>query len=121
MSLPNHLSQNAYANNHSKLESAAQDTFKIINKEAKEAIKDAYHDNGVVPDKDGILDISVSYDGSWQKRGHSSNNGMAAIIDLITGLPIDFEVLSNFCLKCKIASDKPPSEKLEKWQAEHRP
>ena len=55
MNLPNHLSQNAYANNHSKLQSAARDTFKIVNKEAKEAIKDAYHDIGVVPDKDSIL------------------------------------------------------------------
>ena len=119
MNLPNHLSQNAYTSNHLKLQTASKETFKVIVAESRQAIKDAYKDIGVVPDNEGILNVSVSYDGSWQRRGHSSHNGMAAVIDLMTGLPIDFEVLSNFCLKCKIASEKPSSEDLEQWKAKH--
>ncbi len=49
------------------------------------------------------------------------HNGIAAVIDFITDSPIDFEEFSNFTLKCKIASDKPHSEELEKWQAKHGP
>ena len=121
MNMPNHLSQNAYMSNHSKLQTASKETFKVIVAETRQAIKDTYKDIGVVPDKDGVLDVSVSYDGSWQRRGHSSHNGMAAVIDLMTGLPIDFEVLSNFCLKCKISSENTPSEELNQWKAKHEP
>ena len=41
---------------------------------------------------------------------------MASVIDIITGLPIDYEVLSNFCLKCKVAESKEPSDE---WKEKH--
>ena len=41
---------------------------------------------------------------------------MASVIDLLTGAPIDFEVLSNFCFKCKIAEDHPENEE---WKIKH--
>ena len=31
------------------------------------------------------------------KRGHSSHNGAGAVIDLLTGLPMDSEVLCKVC------------------------
>lgn len=49
------------------------------------------------PDENGILDISVSYDGSWQKRGHLSNHGVGCVIDSVTGLVIDYEAMSLYC------------------------
>ena len=61
----------------------------------------------IVPDDQGVLDIAVSYDGTGQKRGHSCHNGIGCAIELLSGLPIDYEVLSNFCLKCKITSEDP--------------
>ena len=121
MNMSNHLSQNAYTSNHSKLQTASKEMFNVTVDESRQAIKDAYKDIGVVPDNEGILDVSVSYDGSWQRRCHSSHNRMAAVIDLTTALPIDFEVLSNFCLKCKISSEKSPSEDLEQWKTKHTP
>ena len=64
-----------------------------------------------------MLDIAVSYDGTWQKRGHSSHNGIGCAIELLTGLPIDNEVLSNFCLKCKITSEDHST--TDEWKAAH--
>ena len=86
-------------------------------KQSRVAIAAAYEDIGVYPDDQGILNIGVSYDGSWQKRVYSSHNGMGSVIDFLTGLPIDYEVLSNFCQKCKIFSEKP--DDLE-WKEKHR-
>lgn len=31
-----------------------------------------YEMRGVLPDKDGIWDMEVSFDGSWMNRGHES-------------------------------------------------
>ncbi|GFX87833.1 uncharacterized protein TNCV_4372981 [Trichonephila clavipes] len=38
----------------------------------------------------GVLDITVSFDGSWQKRGYKSLYGIGVVIDLLTGLVIDY-------------------------------
>ncbi len=54
MNMPNHLPQNAYTNNYSKLQTASKETFKVIVDESRQAIRDAHMDIGVVPDKEGI-------------------------------------------------------------------
>ena len=46
------------------------------------------------------------------------SNGMGSVIDLLTGLPIDYEVLSNFFQKCnKIYSEKPDDPE---WKGKHK-
>ena len=92
MNMPYSPSQNLYRKNLLKIEAAAAQTFQSISKRTHLAIRSAYQDIGVTPDKDGILDIAVSFDGSWQKRGFQSHTGMASVIDLLTGFIIDFEV-----------------------------
>ncbi|GFW01588.1 uncharacterized protein TNCV_4085031 [Trichonephila clavipes] len=57
-----------------------------------------------VKNKEEIIDVSVSsYDGTWQKRGHTSNLGLGIIIDILSGLVLDFEVLSKYCHNCVVA------------------
>ena len=58
--------------------------FAEVRAKSVEAIKCCYKDIGVVPDKEGIRDVAVSYDGTWQRRGHSSHNGIGIAIDLLT-------------------------------------
>ncbi len=115
MNMPSCLSDNGYLTVNRKINQACKETCQEVNKAVREAIVKSYAEMGVTPDDDGVLEIGVSYDGSWQKRGHSSHNGIGIVIDLITGLPIDYEVLSNFCLKCQLA---PPQEdeKYEEWK-----
>ena len=36
-----------------------------------------------------------------KRGGHSSHIGTGSIIDLLTGLPIDYVVISNCCFKCQ--------------------
>ena len=115
MNFPNCMSKDAYCSSHSKLGDASKATFEEILASSRKAIKTAYKDVGVIPDEQGILDVAVSFDGSWQKRGHSSHNGMASVIELMTGLPLDYEVLSNYCQKCKLAE----GEKSEEYMSKH--
>ncbi|GFT27731.1 uncharacterized protein TNCV_3570961 [Trichonephila clavipes] len=51
----------------------------------------------------GVLDITVSFDGSWQKRGYKLLYGIGVVIDLLTGLVIDYEILSKYCTECTAA------------------
>ena len=50
---------------------------------------------------DRISDITVSGDGSWQKRGHSSLNGVVTIIASDSAKCLDYRVLSKTCNACK--------------------
>ncbi|GBL72366.1 hypothetical protein AVEN_115302-1 [Araneus ventricosus] len=40
---------------------------------------------------------TVSYDGTWQKRGHTSLYGIGIVVDILTVLVIDYEILSKYC------------------------
>lgn len=105
MNMPFVLSQNSYIEHNNKLEQGSKEVFKLMSQETRTEIFKAYSAIGVEPDEQGTLDIAVSYDGAWQRRGFSSHNGVGSVIDLLTGLPVDFEVLSNFCSKCEAIKD----------------
>ena len=113
MNLPNCMSNEAYSSNQSKVGAASKATFEELLTSSREAIKNTYKNIGIVPNEQGILDIA---DGSWQRRGHSLHNGMASVIELMTGLPLDYEVLLNFCGKCKITDQ---SDQNEEWKLKH--
>ena len=48
------------------------------------------------------LCITVSFDGSWHKRGHTSMYDVAAVIDVLTGLLVNDVVLSKYCHACSM-------------------
>lgn len=70
-----------------------------------------------------IINIGVSFDGSWHKRGFTSNYGVAAVVDLLTGFVIDYEVLSKYCQACEINKHKMGSTSAEftTWHKAHKP
>ncbi|GFO44193.1 hypothetical protein PoB_007069800 [Plakobranchus ocellatus] len=57
-------------------------------------------------DEDGVLNIGVSYDGTWAKRGHTSKIGAGAVIEIMTGLVIDFHVMSLYCQLCASVGER---------------
>ena len=77
--------------------------YNSLMKTAHEAVFDYYVSKEISePDENGVLDIDVSFDGTWLTRGHSSHVGVGFIMELYTGCVIDFEVLRNYCYSCKI-------------------
>jgi len=48
----------------------------------------------IVPDKDGIIHIYVTFDGCWKTRGFCSVLGAGAMIEAYTGVILDFVALS---------------------------
>jgi FKBP-type peptidyl-prolyl cis-trans isomerase (trigger factor) len=65
----------------------AVDAVKKAHAELDPDIQEAI-DNG----EDPVIDISVSYDGTWMKRGFTSKFGVGVAIDVLTGLVVDYEV-----------------------------
>ena len=71
---------------------------------------------------EGSIRITVSFDGTWQNQGHTLMHGVAAVIDVMTGLVVDYEVLSMYChsCSCKKAEFGADSPAFTAWYAEHR-
>ena len=75
-------------------------------------------------DADAVINIGVSFDGTWQKRGFTSHYGIGICIDILTGLVIDFEVLSSYCHACVLKQSavnegKITVDELDSWREKH--
>ena len=83
-------------------------------------VRRAYEVLGHMPDSDGILNIAVSYDGSWHTRGFRSHTGIASVIEVVTGLVLDYITMSNYCHGCELGP-KPTDPHYTEWEAAHQP
>ncbi|XP_055865681.1 uncharacterized protein LOC129922757 [Biomphalaria glabrata] len=81
-------------------------------------------ESGVSINEEDIIDIDVSYDGSWLTRGHTSHIGIGCVVDVLTGYVLDFHIVSTFCLVCQTTGrkikEKSPSQYSE-WFETHKP
>ena len=90
------MSMRPLHNNYGMLQS-------IVTNSVKEKVKDIMHKSieaakiHYTPESDGIYNINVIYDGSWQKRGHTSKFAIGAVIEAETGCVNDYEVISKSC------------------------
>ena len=86
-------------------------------KEAANSMKRAAEE---VKETEMSKDVAVSFDGSWQKPGYASLNGIVSAISVTTGKVLDYQVKSKRCKGCEIHEkmDK-TSEKYLKWKLNH--
>jgi len=67
------------------------------------------------------IELTVSGDGTWKKRGFSSLFGVSTLIGKYSGKVIDAMVMSSFCGGCNLwkTLKKTEPEKYEAWYADH--
>ena len=46
-------------------------------------------------DEDTVINIPVSFDGTWPRRGYTANHGIGFVISAATGKVLDCEVIST--------------------------
>lgn len=96
-----------------------------VSSETVRHIRQVYANHfGITLSDDDVLDICVSFDGSWLTRGHTSHIGIGCVVDLLTGLCIDSYVVCNYCQVCETTGKKLLQEKpLEyaAWAVKHLP
>ena len=59
------------------------------------------------PDENGILDVDVSFDCSWMRRGHKSHIGIRFAVEVNLLMVLDLDVL---CIKCRQCNTKKTHE-----------
>ena len=114
MNIPNSLNNKSWANHRNQIQKATMLVASASQAMAAVEAEEAYEGT----------DIIVSGDGTYQKRGFSSKNGVVTVLS-VNGKKskvLDCEVLSNHCDACK-KSEKKMKEKpsdLERWKNTHK-
>lgn len=65
-------------------------------------------------------DLTVSGDGTWMRRGHTSLYGVCTIIGANSGKILDVDVLSSFCQGCNSWKGLKTGDEYQKWLQEHK-
>jgi hypothetical protein len=50
---------------------------------------------------DGNKHVAAAFDGSWQKKGHTSLNRVVTVTSLEIGIVVDVECLAKYCHGCQ--------------------
>ena len=69
--------------------------------------------------KEDVSNCQVSVDGTWQKRGHASINGVVTVIADNNGNCLDTHVLSKTCFGCKMWEGKKNYPRYNDWLLNH--
>ena len=88
-----------------------------------DVVRRAYRDLDPSIGDDDIIDLTVSFDGSWMTRGHKSLYGIGCVVDVASGLVLDMAVLSLYCHRCVYASRRfggKATAAFQQWFADHR-
>ncbi|XP_076036581.1 uncharacterized protein LOC143022318 [Oratosquilla oratoria] len=95
-----HFTRHTYIRYARYITETATDLAKSVMEKSRRAVCDHYASKQDVEKFEGKFQISTTFDGTWHKRGHKSNFGIGAVIDVETRLILDYEVRSKICFKC---------------------
>ena len=124
MNMPEPMAQTTYDEINSEFHNAyvgtAQESIEKVAHEICDLESQKLDDTASTTDIDSVLDTKVSGDDAWQKRGHSSLNGVVTLIG--NGKCIDYEVLSKKkCKSCEAWEYKKATDIMgyNDWKAKH--
>lgn len=103
-------------NNYDKIIASASDIAKDV---AEGSMSDVAEE--LRGSNDGVVDIGVTGDGTWQKRGFSSLNGVYAVLSTDNGKVLDVEPMSRSCKACFLKQDlmKTDPKSYAEWRNSH--
>ena len=92
---PKPMTPNTYSNHEKALHVAAADIAKQSMHRAVRELRSVVTENEQI-NAQTALEVEVSCDGLWYRRGHSSLYGLVAVISAETGKVLDYTMKSRF-------------------------
>ena len=86
----------AYSEHNTQIAEDVGQVVENIMQESRNRVHDFYE-----KPHDEVIEVGVSIDGTWMKRGYMSKYGVVAAISCETGEILDFQIMSKLCDKCK--------------------
>ena len=114
MDMPNPMTRN----NYDKLVAKVSSVTKLV---AEETMHDAAEDIRNGCSETDIINTSVSCDGSWQRRGFSSLNGVVTAISIDNGKVLDIESMTRIYKACSLKQKlkETDPDQYDRWKESH--
>ena len=77
-------------------------------------------DSNVSLQSDNIIDVVVSFDGTWHHRGFKSSQDVGVVISVDTGEILNAEIVSNTCEACQRSVLDKTFVDFQNWQEQHK-
>ena len=117
------MSQSTYMKHMLAVKDANTLVVNRVFDDAATTIRRVYREIDPTLAEDAVMDLVVSFDGSWMTRGHKSAYGIGCVIDTVTGLCMDMVVLSLYCQRCSYAQRRfggRATDGFREWFETHR-
>ena len=131
MNMPPPMNLNAFVKASTKLHGVYTDTAHESMKQASLEVKksclkqnvDTESEENIVTEEtvinaETVVDTLVSFDGTWQKRGYASLNGVVTAMSS-QGKCLDVEIMSKKCKACQRWKGKAETPPFIKWKEAH--
>ena len=116
MNMPNCITQASYDSINKSLQRSYGEVAQASQKKAALETRKSF----ASAESEQTVDCNVSVDGSWQRRGYSSINGVVTLMSNDNGKCIDTCVLSKACKGCQHWKGKEDSEGYIEWKNNHK-
>ena len=118
MNMPPPLQHRSYDKHVSELGTVVS---KVADQEMRQAVRRLWDHLQSLDDDlgDGLVDVTVSADGTWAKRGFTSLHGLVFAISQDTGEVLDFTLMSQFCPTCNYHRRILDDEEFSRWRDQH--
>lgn len=119
----NNMSPNTFSKHNAEVSKSTVNIGKQNLAVARARVREVHKEGDSEVNEDSLLDVCVSYDGTWHKRGHTSNYGIGIVIEVQTGLVLDYVVLSKYCHTCAVTTTElgADSPEFDIWFQGHKP
>ncbi|KAL7648338.1 UNVERIFIED_CONTAM: hypothetical protein RMT77_000244 [Armadillidium vulgare] len=90
--------------------------------QAAEIVTEYYKSIGIEP-QEGLMNVQVSFDETWLRKEYGSMIGLGFIVEVETGIILDYHILSKYCNTCiqHLKKEKNMSEEEKHtWKEEHK-
>ena len=116
MNIPPPMTESTY--NNTVKETMLPIYLQVAQNDMEEAAADlrviSNDDSVDINEEDEVCDIAASFDGTWQRRGYSSLNGVVTTISIDTGKCLAYECLTKTCKSCEMWQSRKGTEEYEK-------
>ena len=120
MNIPPPMTESTY--NNTVKETMLPIYLQVAQNDMEEAAADlrviSNDDSVDINEEDEVCDIAASFDGTWQRHGYSSLNGVVTTISIDTGKCLAYECLTKTCKSCEMLQSRKGTE-YEKFEMDH--
>ena len=116
------MNHTTYITHETAITNASMRVANDVMCESAQIVRRVYKELDPSIDESGVMDLMVSFDGSWMTRGHRSMYGIGCVVEVVTGLVIDFTILSLYCQRCACAASRyggRDTDDFKKWYKAH--